>query len=116
MYSSNARATAANYAWLDSLMTQEEFDNQKLLASRDCYECAIPAANGKECPHGPIAMSMVARATQDETPLGVVAHRIQEVKAIRAKPKGMKCSRCGNGNDYAEPNSPDGSFVCYTCR
>ena len=29
---------------------------------------------------------------------------------------GMKCNKCLNGNDYAEPNQPDGSYRCYSCR
>jgi hypothetical protein len=31
---------------------------------------------------------------------------------------GMACAarNCGAFNDYAVPNMPDGSYVCYTCR
>lgn len=41
----------------------------------------------------------------------------QAVSPVRAK-TGMRCSGrfCGIYNDYAEPNRPDGSFVCFSCR
>lgn len=26
------------------------------------------------------------------------------------------CSRCNMQNDYAEPNQPDGSYICFGCR
>lgn len=31
-------------------------------------------------------------------------------------PTGHNCSRCGTHNEYAAPNQPDGSYVCYGCR
>jgi hypothetical protein len=41
------------------------------------------------------------------------------VKLHDVKPMGMKCSGkyCVDSyNQYAEPNQPDGSFLCYLCR
>lgn len=29
---------------------------------------------------------------------------------------GMKCCKCQNFNDYAQPNQGDGTFKCYGCR
>jgi len=29
---------------------------------------------------------------------------------------GMFCINCGNYYQYAEPNQPDGSLICYACR
>lgn len=28
----------------------------------------------------------------------------------------LSCVECKNSNQYAEPNRPDGSFLCYCCR
>ncbi len=28
----------------------------------------------------------------------------------------LACGRCKEPNDYAEPNQPDGGYVCYSCR
>lgn len=36
------------------------------------------------------------------------------VKIVRTGP--VCCGKCGNFNDYAEPNQADGTFVCYSCR
>lgn len=29
---------------------------------------------------------------------------------------GMHCKKCNEKNDYADPNQPDGTYVCYGCR
>lgn len=29
---------------------------------------------------------------------------------------GCTCRKCGNYNEYAEANQPDGSFVCFSCK
>lgn len=28
----------------------------------------------------------------------------------------VRCVQCGEGNEYATPNQPNGTFVCYGCR
>ncbi len=40
------------------------------------------------------------------------------VKKSKAKPKGNGCTcpKCGEIYPYAEPNMPDGSFKCWSCR
>lgn len=37
-------------------------------------------------------------------------------KTVAIHSGGMKCCRCQNFNDYAEPNMPDGSYKCFSCR
>ena len=37
----------------------------------------------------------------------------QEV--VRAA-SGMKCAKCGDYNEYAQPNQANSEFVCYGCR
>jgi hypothetical protein len=34
----------------------------------------------------------------------------------RVVPTGAACSRCREFNNYGEPNMPDGSYKCYSCR
>src|SRR5271163_2030117 len=29
---------------------------------------------------------------------------------------GCKCLRCNEFNEYAQPNQPDKTFICYACR
>lgn len=29
---------------------------------------------------------------------------------------GMHCKKCNEKNEYADPNQPDGTYVCYGCR
>jgi len=29
---------------------------------------------------------------------------------------GCTCRKCGNFNEYAEPNQQDGTFVCFGCK
>jgi hypothetical protein len=29
---------------------------------------------------------------------------------------GCTCRKCGNFNEYAEPNQDDGTFLCFTCK
>lgn len=29
---------------------------------------------------------------------------------------GVSCKRCNSKNDFAEPNQPDGSYLCFECR
>lgn len=41
------------------------------------------------------------RATQVTTPMATY---------------GFNCSRCNSRNDYATPNRPDGTYVCFECR
>lgn len=31
-------------------------------------------------------------------------------------PQGVICKRCNARNVYAEPNRPDGSYLCFECR
>jgi hypothetical protein len=28
----------------------------------------------------------------------------------------LNCDKCGTVNEFAEPNMPDGSYRCYSCR
>jgi hypothetical protein len=39
-----------------------------------------------------------------------------ENKRNRRTPDGMKCQKCQTFYDFAEPNQPDGSLLCYSCR
>lgn len=32
------------------------------------------------------------------------------------KPQGCVCAKCGEKNEYAEPNQPDGTYRCPSCR
>ena len=34
----------------------------------------------------------------------------------RKHPDGMYCRKCQNFYQYAEPNQPDGTLLCYSCR
>lgn len=36
--------------------------------------------------------------------------------ADKKKHNGCHCAECGNFNEYAEPNRPDGKHICYSCR
>jgi hypothetical protein len=57
--------------------------------------------------------------TQDGAALTEVAPGVAPVLAdtLRPKPKnGAACTRCGEFNEYAEPNQPDGTFKCFQCR
>ena len=38
------------------------------------------------------------------------------VKRATPKVEGASCSKCREFNNYAEPNMPDGTFKCYSCR
>jgi hypothetical protein len=29
---------------------------------------------------------------------------------------GVVCRECKDKNDFAEPNQPDGSYICFGCR
>ena len=28
----------------------------------------------------------------------------------------LSCKKCGTKNEYAEPNQPDNTYICYGCR
>jgi hypothetical protein len=32
------------------------------------------------------------------------------------QPAGCSCVKCQDFNNYAEPNQPDGKFICWRCR
>jgi len=34
----------------------------------------------------------------------------------RRQPDGLICQKCKNFYEFAEPNQPDGSLICYSCR
>jgi len=34
----------------------------------------------------------------------------------KSYPDGMYCIKCQNWIGFAEPNQPDGSLICYTCK
>jgi len=35
---------------------------------------------------------------------------------INNRSEGMNCSKCNSFNNFAEPNQPDGTLICYSCR
>jgi hypothetical protein len=37
-------------------------------------------------------------------------------EAVTEKSKGCSCKKCKEFNEYAEPNMPDKTFMCYACR
>ena len=39
-----------------------------------------------------------------------------ESRRKRTFQDGMKCQKCKNFYEFAEPNQPDGSLLCYSCR
>lgn len=36
--------------------------------------------------------------------------------AVQAKTDGEVCGVCNSRNEFASPNQPDGSYICYGCR
>jgi len=54
-----------------------------------------------------------------EVDLYQLAKDIEEllnVKRDRSEPDGIICNKCMNFYHFAEPNQPDGSLICYSCR
>ena len=42
-----------------------------------------------------------------------------ETESVAAKEvisEGCACKKCKNFNEFAEPNQPDKTFICYACR
>jgi hypothetical protein len=53
---------------------------------------------------------LAARVDAIMTSATDAAHRMAN------KSNGAKCSKCGDFNEYAIGNQPDGSFTCYSCK
>lgn len=39
-----------------------------------------------------------------------------ETRRQRPHPDGLVCQKCKTFYNFAEPNQPDGSLICYSCR
>lgn len=44
------------------------------------------------------------------------SYRTYSVSGFGCVAYGCVCKKCNAKNEYAEPNEPDGSYVCYDCR
>ena len=54
--------------------------------------------------------------TDIEFDMFVYSKEIQGMPVIKTSSQnGMKCCKCGEYNEYAEPNCGDGSYKCYKC-
>lgn len=40
----------------------------------------------------------------------------KDSKISESNSNGSTCKKCNITNEYATPNQPDGSFICYKCR
>lgn len=60
----------------------------------------------------------VSKDTPVKMVVSVTGTRRSAVMQVVEIPKGMHCCRsdCRSFNEYAEPNQPDGKFICYSCR
>lgn len=57
----------------------------------------------------------VREIAADGTSPGPVALFVRE-DASKCASSGMKCTGCGDWNDYAAPNCPNGDYKCFSCR
>ena len=57
-----------------------------------------------------------SHANVDLTSLVDQIEMFLDTRRKRVYPDGMYCVNCGNFYEYAEPNQPDGSMICYACR
>jgi hypothetical protein len=56
-----------------------------------------------------------ANRTQQQDPNGGLELDLQW-EDTQEKSKGCSCKKCKEFNEYAEPNMPDKTFMCYACR
>jgi hypothetical protein len=48
-----------------------------------------------------------------KTTLGRLKRLIRETTGLLTE---IRCAGCGDENEYAEPNQPDGKYICRSCR
>jgi hypothetical protein len=88
--------------------------------SEDCEVASYSLSSSSNVPH-PIYNVINAASTQACATVGkliaVTYHNNGKVVS-KVSSRGMNCSgpHCNLFNEYAEPNMPDGSFRCYSCR
>jgi hypothetical protein len=63
-----------------------------------------------------IDLSVYAWHEKNMTLVLRIDENIMIVQRTLPKVEGASCSRCHDFNNYAEPNMPDGSFKCFSCR
>ena len=87
-----------------------------------CPQCCNPIVISKQYPGSQKTDSSFDKVCpHTQTYTNVWKMRIFDIKDIRpvgAKimSAGMSCKRCGDFNSYGEPNMPDGSYKCFSCR
>lgn len=64
----------------------------------------------------PITGTSVAKGTPVYVPPTKPVQPIYDSKVQHPAGGGVCCKRCHDINPYAEPNQPDGSFLCRACR
>lgn len=83
------------------------------------YQIASPQPGNDGIDATATFFSWVIKQTDANIDLLTLLDRLElYVKNLKSRnyPDGLWCQACGTFCPMAEPNQPDGGFLCYTCR
>jgi hypothetical protein len=83
------------------------------------YQIASPEPGDEGVDTTAMSLSWVIKQTNANIDLVTLLDRLElYINNIKNKtyPDGMFCCNCQTFYQYAEPNQPDGTLLCYSCR